>query len=109
MHFSHPASVWQLEGPINFISMFEIDDMMRQIKEDRQSDLKKKEPIVLDVTGVTSYEFTGVEELVNRLIEVADGAPIKMLNCEEKTHNALDQCDPTKQITRFSIESTESR
>lgn len=95
------STVWQINGPINFVSMFEIDDMMRRIKE--RKDDSPLGSIVIDMHGVTSLEFTGVEELVNRLVEVADGTPIKMVNCNSPVQSALDQCDPTRQISRFSV------
>jgi len=96
------GTVWQVAGPINFISMFEIDEMMRRIKEERKAE-STQVPIVLDMMGVTNLEFTGVEELVNRLLETADGATIKMTNCSAELLNALDQCDTQRQIIRFSI------
>jgi len=91
------STVWKVRGPINFISMFEIDDMMEDIKEREDPSY----PIVLDMQGVTTLEFTGIEELVNRLIEVADGAPIEMVNCNDAIFAALDQCDPGGQILRY--------
>ena len=91
------STVWKVRGPINFISMFEIDDMMEDIKEREDPTY----PIVLDMQGVTTLEFTGVEELVNRMIEVADGAPIEMVNCNDALIAALDQCDPNQQILRY--------
>jgi hypothetical protein len=96
------GTVWQVAGPINFISMFEIDEMMRRIKEERKTEATEV-PIVLDMMRVTNLEFTGVEELVNRLLETADGATIKMTNCSAALINALDQCDTQRQIIRFSI------
>ncbi len=97
----HNGTVWQIDGPINFLSMFEIDDMMRRIKEQRKTE-SSRVPLVLDMNGVTSLEFTGIEELVNRLLETADGATIKMMNCNKDVLNAMDQCDPRQQIIRFS-------
>ena len=90
---------FKLNGPINFVSMFEIDDLMERIKDRHYS---HEDPIVLDLKGVTALEFTGIEELVNRLNEVSDGVPVQMINCTEAIHSALDQCDPTQQISRFS-------
>ena len=90
---------FKLNGPINFVSMFEIDDLMERIKDRHYS---HEDPIVLDLKGVTALEFTGVEELVNRLVEVSDGVPVQMINCTDAIHSALDQCDPTQQISRFS-------
>lgn len=94
------STVWQLNGPVNFVSMFEIDSMVESIKQ-----LKKDtavDNIVVDMQGVTSVEFTGMEELVNRLVEVADETPINMVNCDNPIQHALDQCDPTRQIKSFS-------
>jgi MFS superfamily sulfate permease-like transporter len=115
--------VWQLFGPINFMSMFEIDNMIRDMKDDYRdtqlttttsNDLSSSSmtlPIVVDMKGVTTLEFTGVEELVNRLIEVSHhpddhttlttGIPITMMNCTDELHKALDQCDPKQRIQRF--------
>jgi MFS superfamily sulfate permease-like transporter len=90
---------FKLNGPINFVSMFEIDDLMERIKDRHYS---HEDPIVLDLKGVTALEFTGVEELVNRLVEVSDGVPVQMINCTDVIHSALDQCDPTQQISRFA-------
>ena len=90
---------FKLNGPINFVSMFAIDDLMERIKDRHYS---HEDPIVLDLKGVTALEFTGIEELVNRLNEVSDGVPVQMINCTDAIHSALDQCDPTQQISRFS-------
>jgi MFS superfamily sulfate permease-like transporter len=122
------GTVWQLLGPINFMSMFEIDNLIRDMKDDYRdtkigtvtattsNDLSSSSssmtlPIVVDMKGVTSLEFTGVEELVNRLIEVSHhpddhttlttGIPITMMNCTAELHKALDQCDPKQRIQRF--------
>jgi MFS superfamily sulfate permease-like transporter len=96
------STVWQIDGPINFVSMFEIDKMVQRIQERKESDASLGS-IVVDMHGVTSLEFTGVEELVNRLVEVADGTPINMVNCNNPIQNALDQCDPKRLISRFSV------
>lgn len=94
------STVWQINGPINFVSMFEIENMVRRIKERKED--SPVGTIVVDMHGVTSLEFTGVEELVNRLVEVADGTPVKMVNCDNPIQIALDQVDPNRQIARFS-------
>jgi MFS superfamily sulfate permease-like transporter len=94
-------TVWQLNGPINFLSMFEIDNMIKKIEG-----LETTEAIVLDMQGVTMVEFTGVEELVTRLRETSDdfgGIPIQMLNVNDEIEKALDQCDTTGRITRISM------
>lgn len=97
------SSVWQLNGPINFVSMFAIDNMIQDMK-DRLSDGSSVNSVVVDMHNVTNLEFTGMEELVNRLVEIADTheLPIQMVNCNESVINALDQCDPSKQIERFT-------
>jgi len=92
---------WQLKGPINFASMFKIDDLIHRIEE-MTTDEKV---IVLDMQETTSVEFTGVEELVNRLVEVAEqnpGTTIQMWNCHGELEKALQQCDPTERIARYS-------
>lgn len=94
----HETTVWKIKGPINFVSMFEIDDMILRIQN--RDEVLADDPIVLDMKDVTTLEFTGVEEFCNRLIEVADGAPIEMLHCSDALHAALDQCDPSRQIAR---------
>ena len=94
-------TVWQLNGPINFLSMFEIDNMIKKIEG-----MDKTEAIVLDMSAVNMVEFTGVEELVTRLIEASDdhgGVPIQMFNLNAEIENALDQCDTTGRITRVSM------
>ena len=94
-------TVWQLNGPINFLGMFEIDNMIKKIEAQENT-----EAIVLDMQGVTMVEFTGVEELVTRLIETSDdygGVPIQMVNLNEDIERALDQCDTTGRITRISF------
>jgi len=75
-------SLWRLNGPINFISMFEIDDMMRRIQENKENAETSSDPLVLDMQDVTAVEFTGVEELVNRLLEFShqDGTQVQMLS-----------------------------
>ena len=94
------SMVWQINGPINFVSMFQIDDMVESIKQRKEE--SAVDNIVVDMQGVTSLEFTGVEELVNRLVEVADDTTINMVNCDSPIRSALDQCDPSRQIKRFS-------
>ena len=110
-------TVWQLNGPINFLSMFEIDNMIKRIEQQRiTTGTTTTEAIVLDMSGVTSLEFTGMEELVNRLIEVSenndgedDGStvttsiPIQMVNVNKEIDNALNQCDPFNKITRITF------
>jgi len=94
-------TVWHLNGPINFLSMFEIDNMIKKIEGQDST-----EAIVLDMQGVTMVEFTGVEELTTRLIEASDdhgGVPIQMVNLTEDIETALDQCDTTGRITRVSF------
>lgn len=62
---------WQLRGPLNFASMFEIDSLVHRIEE-----LKSDEKvIVLEMKQDASVEFTGAEELVHRLMEVAEKNP----------------------------------
>ena len=90
---------WQLKGPINFASMFKIDDLIHRIEEMKADE----KVIVLDMQETTAVEFTGVEELVNRLVEVADqnpGTTIQMWNCHGELQNALQQCDPSERIAR---------
>merc|ERR1712151_603393 len=98
------SSAWQVNGPINFVSMFEIDELMKKIRASKAESTTEDIPIVLDMQGVTSLEFTGVEELVNRLVEVADDSPIKFINIDDQMDSALDQCDPNKQIERVLLE-----
>lgn len=100
--------LYQLNGPINFISMFEIDRLMKEIQENiekQETEIGRVDPIIVDLDGVTTVEFTGVEELVNRLIEVGDHGkyPIQIIHCEDDAvRNAMDQCDPTHKLVRFS-------
>lgn len=94
-------SIWQLNGPINFLSMFEIDNMIKKIEKREET----TDSIVVDMQGVTMVEFTGAEELVNRLIEASDdhgGVPIEMININAEIERALDQCDPKGRITRVA-------
>jgi len=91
---------WQLQGPINFASMFKIDDLIHRVEE-MGTDEKV---VVLDMQETTSVEFTGVEELVNRLVEVTEqnpGTTVQMWNCQDNLLNALKQCDPNERIARF--------
>jgi MFS superfamily sulfate permease-like transporter len=93
------ATLWQLSGPLNFLSMFAIDDLVEQIKDVMAA--QDLDEIVLDMQGVTSVEYTGAEELVGRLMAIADDRiEIQMLNCHAKLENALNECDPTQQIIR---------
>mmetsp|Transcript_46835 Transcript_46835/g.114216 ORF Transcript_46835/g.114216 Transcript_46835/m.114216 type:complete len:731 (-) Transcript_46835:250-2442(-) len=96
-------TLWKLNGPVNFISMFEIDRLMDRIAERREAGTDPMDDIVLDMHGVTSVEFTGVEELSNRLMEFADdGVPVQLVNCHDNFKSAMDQCDPSGRIPRFS-------
>ncbi|KAG7349814.1 carbonate dehydratase [Nitzschia inconspicua] len=100
------SSVWKVTGPINFVSMFEIDNMMRRIKEHNKCEEAPLDNILIDMTGVTSLEFTGVEEFVTRLTEVADGTPIKMINCRKDVQAAFDHCKPSQEIIYYRSESS---
>lgn len=108
---AHEAQeAFQLEGPINFPSMFKIDDLMNFIKNQPPvPEGETAEPVVLDMKGVNSVEFTGVEELVNRLLEVADmnGAKIVMWNCDDELQNALSQCDTNQRIVTHNVKESD--
>jgi len=89
----------KLKGPINFMSVFAVDDLIDQIQESAFSG----KSIVLDAGGVTMLEFTGVEELVVRLKDlVSEGIEIEFVNCSSAMLAALNQCDPTRQIARYA-------
>ena len=89
---------YQLYGPINFLSMFEIDRMMKGL--DGRQLQAPVDQVVLDMEGVTSLEFTGVEELTVRVLEASRGTPVQMINCNQALMDALDQCDPKQEIER---------
>eukprot|EP00980_Cylindrotheca_fusiformis_P000634 scaffold158_cov105-Cylindrotheca_fusiformis.AAC.7 len=97
------TAVWQLSGPINFISMFEIDNMIQDLNDNLVNG-DSINSVVVDMHKVTNLEFTGIEELVTRLVEVSDAhdKPVQMVNCSEAVQKALDQCDPSRQIERYS-------
>jgi MFS superfamily sulfate permease-like transporter len=82
-----PATpVWQLAGPLNFFSMLSIDDLASQI-EQREGD------VIVDMHGVASVEFTGGEELINKLTEAAGDRKVHLVNCSEQLEAALNECD----------------
>jgi len=97
------STVLQVDGPINFVSMFAIDNMIEDLKTNLSQDGNTTKQVVLDLEKVTNLEFTGMEELVNRLVEVSDvfEVDIQMIHCNESVHKALDQCDPNHQIQRL--------
>lgn len=84
------TTTYKLAGPINFVSMFEIDNLIRKMqKAPAGSDL------VLDCGDVDRLEFTGVEELVHRIREVtALEKSVQMIHCSPEMLSALDVCDP---------------
>lgn len=94
------STVWQLRGPINFVSMFEIDSLTQDVKEERgESD----NAVVLDMHNITTLDFTGVEELAIRMLEVADDhAPVQMTNCSPTLLHVLNRVDPNHRISRSS-------
>jgi len=101
------SSIWQLNGPINFLSMFVIDGLAQRIRE-RAGASATQDSIVLDMHGVTSCDFTGGEELINRLVAVAGGKHIKIVNCNDATAAALSQCDPSHYTAQYSVLSAHS-
>mmetsp|Transcript_31486 Transcript_31486/g.46449 ORF Transcript_31486/g.46449 Transcript_31486/m.46449 type:complete len:639 (+) Transcript_31486:175-2091(+) len=95
------STVWQLRGPINFVSMFEIDSLTQDVKDER--DLDSDDPVVLDMHNVTTLDFTGVEELAIRMLEIADDhAPVQMTNCSPTLLHVLNKVDPNYRIARSS-------
>merc|ERR1711935_933267 len=67
---SSKSTVYEMEGPINFVSMFAIDNMIRELEESLSSAQSKGEQsVVVDMEKVTDLEFTGMEELVMRLTQ----------------------------------------
>jgi MFS superfamily sulfate permease-like transporter len=92
------SNVWQVKGPVNFMSMFEIDTLVEDIKEQTNS----KDPVVLDMRHVTSLDFTGMEELVVRVIEAAAGAPVQMVTRRDDINNVMNKIDKEGGIKRFS-------
>jgi anti-anti-sigma regulatory factor len=82
-----PATpIWQLAGPVNFLSMLSIDNLASQV-EQRDGD------VIVDMHGVESVEFTGGEELINKLTEAAGAGKVHLVNCSEKLEAALNECD----------------
>jgi MFS superfamily sulfate permease-like transporter len=92
------STVYQISGPINFLSMFEIDELAEDIKERKNPE----DPIVLDFRHVTSLDFTGVEELVGRVIEASEGAEIISITRRNDINNTVDKVDKDKVIARYS-------
>lgn len=92
------TALYQLHGPVNFLSMFEIDRLMKTLE--RRQLKAPADQIVLDMEGVTALEYTGVEELVVRVLESSHGTPVQMINCNPALMDALDQCDPKQEIKR---------
>lgn len=93
---------YQLSGPINFLSMFEIDSMMKSVK----NEMANNEPtnLIIDLKDVPSQEFTGVEEMVLRLMEVQDDISIQLVNVSQGMEDALQQCDPNATIPRLPLQ-----
>jgi len=82
-----PATpLWQLAGPLNFLSMLSIDELAGQIE-------KREGDVIVDMQHVESVEFTGGEELINRLIEAAGDRKVHLVNCSEQLEAALNECD----------------
>jgi MFS superfamily sulfate permease-like transporter len=77
---------WQLKGPLNFASMFEIDGLVHRIEE-----LKTGEKVIhLEMKETTSVEFTGTDELVNRMVEVGEKNPGLAVSIREmKAHEKV--------------------
>jgi MFS superfamily sulfate permease-like transporter len=106
-------TVWKLTGPINFVSMLEIDNAMRQMSLQLQPSSSQKggaaassseKSIVLDMADVTAVEFTGVEEVANRLVELSHEAgdcAVQMINCNDNLVHALSQCHLSPAIHLF--------
>jgi MFS superfamily sulfate permease-like transporter len=101
-------TVWKLTGPINFVSMLEIDNAMRQMSLQLQQQKDQPEPkmgsIVLDMADVTAVEFTGVEEVANRLVELSHeggDCDVQMINCPDNLIRALAQCKLSPAISLF--------
>ena len=94
------AHIWKLSGPINFLSMLRIDDFASQLKQYRGS-----EAIIIDAHAVPTCEFTGGEELINRLAEVVDGRAVHIVNCAPQVGSSLKLCSHSGQIDQISIYS----
>ena len=106
-HGSSRTKAWHLDGPINFGAMFVLDDLLHQIAA-RESDLSK--PVILNMHGITSVEFTGVEELVNRLNEIAEetGISIELHNCPPELEQAVRMCGPAVTISTLCQDSSKA-
>jgi len=91
------STVWQVKGPVNFMSMFEIDSLVEEIRDRK----KPESPIVLDMRYVTSLDFTGMEELVDRVIEAADGTPVHMVTSRVDINNVMNRIDKDQYVSRF--------
>jgi MFS superfamily sulfate permease-like transporter len=98
-------TVWKLTGPINFVSMMEVDSAMRRISLQRENAAVDDtlEGIVLDMGDVTSVEFTGVEEVANRLVELANegDCAVQMVDCNDNFIMAMKQCKLSPKISLF--------
>mmetsp|Transcript_9588 Transcript_9588/g.10944 ORF Transcript_9588/g.10944 Transcript_9588/m.10944 type:complete len:639 (-) Transcript_9588:109-2025(-) len=90
--------VWLIEGPVNFISMFEIENMVEDLRER----CNPKAPIVLDMRNVTSLDFTGMEELATKLIESEDDFPsINMITSRPEVIKIMKKVDKDMHIKLY--------
>jgi MFS superfamily sulfate permease-like transporter len=117
-------TVWKLTGPINFVSMLAIDNAMRQMSLQLQSSSSQQKggasnasekSIVLDMADVTDVEFTGVEEVANRLVELSHvvgggDCAVQMINCHDNLLHAMSQChlSPAIQLFRSAVVVSET-
>jgi anti-anti-sigma regulatory factor len=59
----------------------------------RQVSHSSQDTVLVDLQGVASCEYTGGEELINRLSSAAAGRELHLINCTPEVAAALRECD----------------
>jgi MFS superfamily sulfate permease-like transporter len=99
---------WQLKGPVNFTSMFQIDDLIHRIEE-----LKTDEKVISLVMGSAEpVRFTGADDLVHRLTEVAEknpGLTVQVEDMEEEEKVIVLDMQETTSVEFTGVEELVNR
>lgn len=82
-------AVWWLNGPLNFLSVFRIAELVEAVKRSRPDHGR----CIFDLHGCRALDLTGAEALLDGLSELQkDGVKVTLMNAPEEFQGALTAC-----------------
>merc|ERR1719408_257337 len=89
--------IWAIDGPLNYISVFQIAKLIESMKEHQRG------KHILDLHGCKSVDLTGAEELLTGLHELRkDGINSTLMNVPNQFQAVLDAYKTMGEINAYA-------